>query len=158
MPAVVEFLKQPHDFNARARIEIAGRFVGEHQFRPVHQRAGDGDALLLAAGKLAGMMVEPVAEADAFQRLDRALAAFAQGNKRMRVEHRQLDVFQRRRAGQQIETLENEAEFLVSQFRQFLAVQPGDRHAVEQIISACRLVKAAERVHQAWTCPSRSRP
>ena len=31
------------------RIEVARRFIGEHQLRVVHQRAGDGDALLLAA-------------------------------------------------------------------------------------------------------------
>jgi hypothetical protein len=37
-----------------SRIEIAGRLVGEKQARPVDQRSGDGDALLLAAGKLAG--------------------------------------------------------------------------------------------------------
>ena len=53
---VVEFLEQPHDFDARAGVEIAGRLVGQHQFRLVHQRAGNGDALLLSAGKLAGMM------------------------------------------------------------------------------------------------------
>ena len=57
------------------RVEIAGRFVGQHQFGLVDQGAGDGDALLLAAGKLAGMMAEPVAEADFLQRLHGALVA-----------------------------------------------------------------------------------
>ena len=51
---VVEFLKQPHDFDAGARVEIAGRLVGQHQFGPVDQGAGDGDALLLAAGNWLG--------------------------------------------------------------------------------------------------------
>ena len=32
---------------------------------PVHERAGDGDALLLAAGELGRAVGEPVAEADA---------------------------------------------------------------------------------------------
>ena len=34
------------------RVQVAGRLVGEHHRRAVHQRAGHGDALLLAAGEL----------------------------------------------------------------------------------------------------------
>ena len=34
----------------RVEIEIAGRLIGQHDPRVVGQRAGDGDALLLAAG------------------------------------------------------------------------------------------------------------
>src|SRR3546814_3583657 len=33
-------------------VEVACRLVGKHQHRPVGERAGDGDALLLAPGKL----------------------------------------------------------------------------------------------------------
>ena len=54
---VVEFLEHAHDFDARLAVEVAGRLVGQQQRRLVDQRAGDGDALLLAAGKLVGMMV-----------------------------------------------------------------------------------------------------
>jgi hypothetical protein len=35
-------------------VEVAGRLVGQQQRGPVHQRARDGHALLLAAGELAG--------------------------------------------------------------------------------------------------------
>ena len=34
------------------RVEVAGRLVGEHHRRPRDERAGDRDALLLAAGEL----------------------------------------------------------------------------------------------------------
>ena len=47
------------DFNhvfAAGGIERAGRFVGEDDFAAVHQGAGDGDALLLTAGKFAGFI------------------------------------------------------------------------------------------------------
>ena len=71
---VVEFLEQAHDLDAGAGVEIAGRLVGQDQFRLVDQGAGDGDALLLSAGKLAGMMVAPVAQADFLQRLRRRAA------------------------------------------------------------------------------------
>ena len=40
-------------------VEVAGRFVGDQESRPRDQRAGDGDALLLAAREL----VRPVSEA-----------------------------------------------------------------------------------------------
>ena len=36
------------------RIEISGRLVGEQEARPIGDRAGDRDALLLAAGKFRG--------------------------------------------------------------------------------------------------------
>ena len=42
----------------RRFVEIAGRFVGEHQQRPVRQRARHRDALLLAARKLARLVVQ----------------------------------------------------------------------------------------------------
>ena len=37
-----------------AGVEVAGRLVGQDNFGAVHDGAGDGDALLLAAGKLGG--------------------------------------------------------------------------------------------------------
>ena len=39
-------------------VEIAGRLVRQHQLGPVGQPACDRDALLLAARKLAGTMLE----------------------------------------------------------------------------------------------------
>ncbi|MEJ7618905.1 MAG: hypothetical protein WKF30_18465 [Pyrinomonadaceae bacterium] len=41
-------------------IEIAGGLVGEQHARTVGERAGDGDALLLAARKFRGPVAEPV--------------------------------------------------------------------------------------------------
>src|SRR6201996_5656501 len=43
-----------------ARIEIAGGLVGQKDARTVGQRAGDGDALLLAAGKLRRPVRQPL--------------------------------------------------------------------------------------------------
>ncbi len=42
------------DLGARGRVEVAGRLVGEQDGRTRRERPGDGDALLLAAGELAG--------------------------------------------------------------------------------------------------------
>ena len=65
MPAVaIELLQQREDLEARARVEVARGLVGEEQRRVGHQRARDGDALLLAARELVRRVVEAVAEAD----------------------------------------------------------------------------------------------
>ena len=42
------------DMAAELGVEIGERLVEEQHLRLEHQRAGDGDALLLAAGELAG--------------------------------------------------------------------------------------------------------
>ena len=55
--ALVELLKYRHDLDAGAAVEIAGGLVGQQHLRVVDQGARDRDALLLATGKLAGMMV-----------------------------------------------------------------------------------------------------
>ncbi len=52
-PSLAELAEELEDHLAGVRVEVAGRFVGEDDLGIVDQRAGDGDALLLAAGKLA---------------------------------------------------------------------------------------------------------
>ena len=145
---VVEFLEQPHDLDAGAGVEIAGGLVGQDEFRLVDQGAGDGDALLLSAGKLAGMMVTPVAQADLLQRLEGALSAFTVRNDGQVVKHRQLDILQGAGARQEIEALKHEAKFLVAEHGQLFAVKPGHANAIEHIVSAGGLVEASEHVHE----------
>ena len=55
-----------HDL-AVLRIERGGGFVADDQRRFVDERAGDGDALLLAAGEFVRSFLPAVAEADAFR-------------------------------------------------------------------------------------------
>ena len=50
--------QQREDVPAGARVERAGRLVGEDHLGPRDQRAGDGDALLLAARELAGLVLD----------------------------------------------------------------------------------------------------
>ena len=89
----------------------------------IGERAGDGHALLLAAGKLVGRVVGAVAEADGFQRLQRPLALALAVQPLARVKHRQLDVFQGGRARKQVEALKDEADFLIADVGQFVAVE-----------------------------------
>ena len=62
-----QILQQRHDFRAALAVERAGGLVGEDDLAAVHQRAGDGNALLLSAGKLARAVVQPVAKAERAQ-------------------------------------------------------------------------------------------
>src|SRR5262245_34759889 len=52
---VAEFAKNVPKLAARLRIESRRRLIEKQQLRIAHQRAGDGEALLLAAGKFADM-------------------------------------------------------------------------------------------------------
>ena len=95
---LIELLKNPHDFNARLAVEIAGRFVRQQKRRPVHERARNGDALLLAAGKLVRMMAGALTEADQFERLYGARVLLVRLDALPVVKHRHLDIFERGRS------------------------------------------------------------
>ena len=71
-------------------IERAGRLVEKEDVGPQRQRAGDGDALLLSAGELAGVGVRLVRKAHLFEQGERQLthlAALAPLHSERRVRH-----------------------------------------------------------------------
>ena len=82
--------------------------VGEQHPRLVRQRAGDGDALLLPAGKLGGIHVRLVAQIDQIQQLKHARLHI--GLLHAGVAQRIGDVFKHGRAIQQVEMLEDHAD------------------------------------------------
>ena len=124
MTVMPRLLVQPHeelhDLVARPGIEVACRLIGQDDRRVVHERPGNGDPLLLAAGKLVRMMVFPAFEPDALQRLPRPFLPFL--GRQPVVQHGQFDIFEGRGAGQQVETLEHKAELSVPDLGQ---VVPG---------------------------------
>jgi len=58
-----------HQVSGSLRIEGAGRLVGQDQRRVRDQRAGDGDALLLAAGKLCRAVMSAMPQPHLSQRM-----------------------------------------------------------------------------------------
>jgi len=112
-------LQQRQHLEAGAGVEVAGGFVAEQELGPADQGAGDGDALLLAAGELVGSVVLALGQADLGQGL--AGPAPPVGARHASIEQRQLDVFEGRGAGQEIEALEHEAERAVAQAGQLVA-------------------------------------
>src|SRR6478672_1819176 len=67
-PLLIQFLKERHDLDRHVAVEIARWLVGEEQRGRRDQRPGDRYALLLAAGQLAGLVIQPIAETDTSQR------------------------------------------------------------------------------------------
>jgi methylisocitrate lyase len=88
-------------------IQIAGGLIGEDQLGAVGERPGHGDALLLAGGELARIVVETVAEPDAGQHLSGMSAVGA-----TRAEaHAEDDIFQDGEPLEEIEGLKDIADF-----------------------------------------------
>ena len=146
---LVQALEDAHDLDAGARVEVAGGFVGQDDRRLVDQRAGDGDALLLAAGELVRHVVIALAEPDRVERRQRALVPLGGLEAVLRaVEQRQLDVVERGRARQQVEALEHEADLLVAHARQLVLRRLGHVLAVEHVLTGRRPIEAAGDVHE----------
>ena len=68
---------QRGDLLGRLAVEVAGRLVGPHDRGVVDERAGDRDALALAAGQLVRDVAGAVGEPDEPEGIQRALARLA---------------------------------------------------------------------------------
>ena len=74
---LVELAEHPHHLLAVGGVEVAGRLVGEDQLGLADQRAGDGDALLLATRQLGRAVLGAVGDADLVEHLVDARLALA---------------------------------------------------------------------------------
>ncbi len=77
--AAVELQQKIEHVLAVGAVEIAGGLVGEHDGRPQNKGAGQRHALLLAARKLDGIVIQAAAEADGVEQRARALRALPCG-------------------------------------------------------------------------------
>ena len=141
-----DFLEKLHHLHARIGIERAGRFVGQQNVRLVYQRAGDGDALHLAARELIGALMQLVSKPDPLERFLRALSALRPadaGNGQ-----RELDVRQNRLMGDQIIALKNKADGVIA-IGIPVAIPVFLRgNSVDDQIAAVIAVQAADNVQQ----------
>ena len=112
---------------------------------PRDERAGDGDALLLAAGELGravargGRSRPTVATSSS----SHAGSGLPPGEL-----ERQHDVLGRREHREQVEELEDEADVVAAQHRQLRVVEAADVDAGDRDLARGRLVEAGEDVHQ----------
>lgn len=144
---LVELPEEADDLAAGAAVEVASGLVAHEDVGVVDQGPGDGDTLLLTAGELAGMVMQAVGEADERQFVLGALTALAKGDA-AGVEERELDVFERRSASQQIEILKDEAETVIADAGSLVTRHVGDFFAGQAVAAAGGAVEAAEHVHE----------
>ena len=107
---LVDLLEQPEDRLRGVRVEGAGGLVAQKVFRPRGEGAGNGHALLLAAGKLRGIGFRAVGQSDEFEQLGGAglcLVALDAGDL-----EREADIAQHRALLEQVEALEDHADVL----------------------------------------------
>ena len=80
VPLPVQLLQNCHDLLAAPAVQRSSRFIGQDRWPAVVERAGDADALLLAAGdKLVWVVLKPVAQSEFSQQVTgvRPLAEFS---------------------------------------------------------------------------------
>lgn len=139
-------MEEFEDAGGVVRIEVASGFVGQEEGGAVHEGAGDGGALHLAAAHLVGEGAGAGSEADEVEHLGGtgagvlgAVAAQKEG---------ELDIFQGGHGGQEVEKLEDDAEAFAAVGGEGGFVGAVEREAVDRDLAAGRLVKSAEQVEQ----------
>ena len=143
--AGVDLLEELEDRDRRARVERARGLVAQHDLGVVGQRAGDGDALLLAAGELAGIAVGLVGELDHLEQLAGALLALALG--RAAQLQRERDVAQHGALLEQAEVLEDHADG-GAQLEQLLAGEVGDIAPVDEDLARRGALEQVDAAHE----------
>lgn len=108
-------------------IEIAGGFIGNQHGGRGGKRARYGNALLLAAGELAGIVVETLAKADGLKFLPRDIEGIAD----VCEFQRNRDVFQRSHIGDQVEGLKDDADVLAAEIGERIFAKAMQRRAVD---------------------------
>ena len=112
-------------------IEVSGGFVGEEDGGFVGECAGDGDALLFAAGEAIGFAFEFVGEAEIFEEVCSAVHgewAFESGE----FEHWESDVFLGGEFLEEVMELEDEADFLVAEDGEFEVAEGGGVGVIDE--------------------------
>ena len=107
-----DLLEDLHDLNAGFCIQSTGRLVRQNDVRIVDQCPCDCHTLHLSAGHLTGLFGKLVAQPHIFQRFFGTLPAFCLGHTGQRQS--QFHVLQHSLVGDQVITLEHEADRVIS--------------------------------------------
>jgi len=145
-PAVDEPAKQFDDAAGVLRVERAGRLVGEHDGRRGDEGPGDRPPLLLAARELVGAMGRAMGHAD---RLERRTGSRLTRRRSHAIEgQRQRHVLHQRELGEEVVTLEHEADPPAADRGQCVVGQAGEIDPFEEHAAGRRPRDPAEHVEQ----------
>src|SRR5438093_8134052 len=139
----VELVDHVEHFLAGARIEVARRFVGEDHQRIGGERTGDGNSLLLAAGKLAGAVMQPVAQTDQFRQVDAMV--LERPHVLALIDQRHLDILEDRKLGDEMVGLKNEPYLAPARLGQFVVRHPRNDSAAEEVAAGAGAIQASEQ-------------
>ena len=136
-------------------VERGGGLVGEHQLRPVRQRPRDRDALPLAAGQRARLVVDAMAEPEPLQHRDAAAAHFRRRKLAGQLQ-RHLDVLVGRQRLEQIVHLEDEPDLAphADQFARAEMRQVAAEHLEPALLQ--RAQRADQRQQRGLSGPGRA--
>jgi len=143
---LMDALKDAHDLQGGAGVEVAGGLVGEDDGGVVDQGAGNGHALPLPPRQLVGAVVAPVGELHHLQGLAGQL--MPAGLVEAGIHQGEHGVLQGRGPGQQVEGLEHEADLLVAHLGQGVVVHGTHIQSVKHVLPRRGGVEAAQDVHQ----------
>src|SRR6478735_6726686 len=145
LPVLVDAATQQLEhLGTGARVEVAGRLVGEDDPRPAGERSGDRNALLLTAGELVGLVLEAIGEADGGDhRVVPLGVGLAAGDR-----HREGDVLLRGQRRHQVEGLEDEADLVAAQPGEGLVLEPGQVLLTDEDRARVGGVERRAAVHQ----------
>ena len=140
----IEFEEHVDDGAACFVVEVAGRLVGEEDFRAVDKSAGQGNALLLAAGELVRIVAGAVGQADPGEVVEGGGLRTADPAQLERHE----DVLQGGERGEKLEALENETGGGIAQRGQAVLVQVAEVMSVQNDAAGGRTVQAGAESEQ----------
>ena len=140
----VEVEEHIDDGSARFVVEVAGRFVGEKDFRAVDEGAGQSDALLFAAGELVRVVVDAVGQSDAGEVVEGGGLRAADATQLERHE----DIFQGGKRGEELEALKNKTRGGIAQGGQRIFVHVAEVVSVEDDATGGRTVEAGAEPEQ----------
>jgi hypothetical protein len=144
----VEFEEKAGKGFGGGAVEGAGGFVGEEKAGLIDEGANDGDALTFAAGKLAGAVIEALAEADAVKESLSAFGSVVAHGAFGENEGWDKDIFQRGALREEVVRLKNETEAAVAKFGEGLFVEGGEIGVVDEDAAGGGPVEGADDVEE----------
>ncbi len=142
---LIHLEEEVEDDGAVGGIEVAGGLVGHEDGGAEHEGAGEGDALLFAAGELDGVMITAVGEADVVEEGFGAGGGISGEAGEFGGEE---DVFFGGEGGDELIRLEDEAEFAGAEEGERVFTEAGDFIAVELDGAAGGGIEAGEEAEE----------
>ena len=145
MLLAIEFDEEVEYQTAIRSVEVAGGFVGQEDRWLGHEGTGEGDALLLSAAQLNGIVGRAVEQTDLIEKLTGAWHAVARlPGQLMREQY----VFFCCKRGDELVALEHKADFGPAHARHVVFRKVGDVHAVQEDAARRWRVQTGEKAQQ----------